>query len=239
MNASSYIGAELDLFAEAVRWKAYFGSLIRPYLGKRVLEVGAGLGATTAALCSGQEQEWWCLEPDPSLLARIQAKIRLAALPACCRPVAGALQDLPASARFDTILYIDVLEHIEADRAELARAALHLFPGGHLIVLAPACPTLYSPFDRAIGHYRRYTRSALQSLTPPGARPVLLRYLDSLGFFLSLGNRWLLRRPMPDRRQILFWDRFLTPLTRLTDRLTGYTFGRSIVAVWERNRSDA
>ncbi len=234
LNAQSYLGGELDIFAEAVRWKAYFGRFLRPYLAGRVLEVGAGLGATTAALCSGREQEWWCLEPDPRLLARIEERIRTSSLPSCCRAVPGALQDLPASARFDAILYVDVLEHIEDDRAELERAAARLFPGGHLIVLAPACPALYSPFDRAIGHYRRYTRSTLQALAPPRTRLVLLRYLDSLGFFLSLANRSLLRQSMPSRRQILFWDRCLTPLTRLSDWLTRYTFGRSILAVWER-----
>lgn len=234
MNTSSYAGAELDIFAEAVHWKAYFGRVLRPYLGRRVLEVGAGLGATTLALCSGEEQEWWCLEPDPALLRQIEVRIRASQLPACCRPVGGMLRDVPASARFDTILYIDVLEHIENDRAELEAAAARLLAGGHLIVLAPACPALYSPFDRAIGHYRRYTRAALQALTPAQTDLILLRYLDSLGFFLSLANRCLLRQSLPDRRQILFWDRLLTPLTALTDRLSGYAFGRSVVAVWKR-----
>ncbi len=229
-----YIGTELDIFAEAAHWKAYFGRFLRPYLGKRVLEVGAGLGATTASLCSGKEGEWWCLEPDPGLLSHIEARIRAGTLPACCRPVAGTLKDIPNAACFDTILYIDVLEHIESDRAELELAARHLLPGGHLIVLAPAYPALYSPFDGAIGHYRRYTRPALRTLTPSGTHLVVLRYLDSLGFFLSLANRFLLRQSMPSLRQILFWDRFLTPLTRLTDWLVGYTFGRSILAIWER-----
>ncbi len=233
LNASSYVGAELDIFAEAVRWKAYFGRLLKPYLGRRVLEVGAGLGATTAILCSGEEQEWWCLEPDPALLSHIETRIRTAKLPPCCRPALGTLHDLPTSTQFDTILYIDVLEHIADDRAELERAAIHLLPGGRLIVLAPACPALYSPFDRAIGHHRRYTRAALQALTPPQTTLIWLRYLDSLGFFLSLANRCLLRQSLPTRRQILFWDRSLTPLTRLTDRLCGYTFGRSVVAVWQ------
>lgn len=236
LNASSYAGAELDIFAEAVRWKAYFGHLLQPYLGRRVLEVGAGLGATTAILCSGEEQEWWCLEPDLALLSRIETLVRTSRLPPCCRPAAGTLQDLPASAQFDTILYVDVLEHIEDDRAELERATAHLLPGGHLIVLAPAFPALYSPFDRAIGHHRRYTRASLRALTPPQTTLVWLRYLDSLGFFLSLANRYLLRQSLPSRRQILFWDRCLTPLTRLIDWLCGYSFGRSVAAVWRAER---
>ena len=234
LGLQAYPGMELEIFAEAVRWKACFGDFLKPYLGKRVLEVGAGLGATTAVLCSGSEEEWWCLEPDAALLAQVETKIQRGDLPACCRPVRGVLADLPPLPRFDTILYIDVLEHIEDDRAELEAAAMRLQPRGHLIVLAPAFPALYSPFDCAIGHYRRYTRATLRALTPAQTLLLQLRYLDSSGFFLSFANRYLLRQALPTRQQILFWDRFLIPLTRLTDRLTGYAFGRSIVAVWER-----
>ena len=68
------------------------------------------------------------------------------------------------------MLYIDVLEHIEHDLDELARAASHLAPGGHLVVLAPAHQALFSDFDRAIGHYRRYNRAGLQKLAPAGLR---------------------------------------------------------------------
>lgn len=230
---NTYIGNELELFAHAQNWKRYFGRIIAP-LGPRVLEVGAGLGATTAALCDGSQDEWLCLEPDRTLLAEVEARIQRGALPACCRPRAGTVRDLAPDERFDSILYIDVLEHIEDDRAEVARAAHHLTPGGRLVVLSPAYPFLYSPFDQAIGHYRRYTRASLSALTPPGCRLTLLRYLDSVGLFTSLANRLFLRQRLPTQAQILFWDRRLVPFSRLLDPLIGYGFGRSVVAVWQR-----
>ncbi len=229
----SYIGNELELFAHAQNWKRYFGSVIAP-LGARVLEVGAGLGSTTAALCNGAQTEWWCLEPDRSLLAEVEARIQSGALPACCRACPGTLSDLPADARFDSILYIDVLEHIADDRAELARAARHLAPGGRLVVLSPAYPFLYSPFDRAIGHYRRYTRASLGALTPPGCRQTRLFYLDSVGLLTSLANRLFLRQSLPTQAQILFWDRRLVPLSRRLDPLLGFRAGRSVIGIWER-----
>ncbi len=229
----TYIGNELTLFAHAQNWKRYFAGVMAP-LGPRVLEVGAGLGATTAALCDGSQDEWLCLEPDRTLLAEVESLVRNGALPACCRARAGTVGDLEPGERFDAILYIDVLEHIEADRAELAQAAAHLAPGGRLVVLSPAYPFLYSPFDKAIGHYRRYTRGSLAALTPPGCRLTLLRYLDSVGLLTSLANRLFLRQSLPTQAQILFWDRNLVPLSRRLDPLLGFRAGRSIIAIWER-----
>src|SRR3954454_13356083 len=150
-----YVGAELDLFAAATNWKSYFRSRIDPYLGPEVLEVGAGFGGTTRLLCRGERARWVCLEPDAGLADRLSESVRSGSLPACCEPVVGTLESLPEGARFDTLLYIDVLEHIEDDRAELVAAAGRLKPGGHLVVLSPAHPWLFTPFDHALGHFRR------------------------------------------------------------------------------------
>jgi len=147
----------------------------------------------------------------------------------------GTTGDVPPDAMFDTIIYIDVLEHIRDDGEEMARAARHLTPSGHLIVLSPAHQFLFSPFDAAIGHERRYSRKAIMAVTPPSCRIVTVKLLDSAGFFLSLGNRLLMRSAMPTRGQIDLWDRFFVPLSRLLDRLTFYRFGKSVLIVWSRD----
>lgn len=234
IGTQAYIGAELEIFAHAQQWKAYYKGIISPFFGKRVLEVGAGLGSTTESLCDGTQADWTCLEPDPDLLAQLQAR----QLPPCCRPQLGFVSTLAIDSRFDSILYIDVLEHIEDDRAELERASRHLAPGGKLIVLSPAYQFLFSPFDKSIGHYRRYTRATLSALKPPGCRLTLLRYLDSIGLLTSLANRLFLRQSLPTQAQILFWDRRLVPLSRLFDPLVGFRFGRSIVCVWQKSAQE-
>ncbi len=234
MGAQEYGGTELELFAEARRWKAYFSRRIRPFLGPRVLEVGAGLGSTTAVLAPGDRQEWVCLEPDPKLLARVSEKISRGELPAFCRTQSGTISALDEAFKFDAILYIDVLEHILDDRDELARAAGRLSEGGHLVVLAPASPRLFSPFDAAVGHHRRYTRKSLEGLAPGTLRVARSEYLDAFGYLVSLANARGLRRPVPTRRQIQFWDKTMVPLSLVFDPLTGRRFGRSILCVWER-----
>lgn len=230
----SYVGTELDVFALAENWKAYYGSFLRPFLAGDVLEVGAGLGATTRALCDGTQTRWTCLEPDAALAAGIAARLAEGALPACCRVVTADVASLPEGDLYDAILYVDVLEHIADDERELAAAARHLKAGGRLAVLSPAHAWLYTPFDAAIGHHRRYTRATLAAAAPAGLVLERLDYLDAAGLFLSLGNRLLLRSAHPTAAQILFWDRRVIPVSRVLDRALSRRWGKSVLGVWRR-----
>ena len=163
----AYVGRELDRAAEAANWKRYWAAKAKPYLGARVLEVGAGLGANIAHLCGDRQDYWLALEPDVTQAKRIDARKANGDLPGACHSRACTLSDLDADETFDTILYIDVLEHIEHDMAEVELAARHLNAGGYLIVLAPAHQGLFSPLDTAVGHYPRYSRASLLAITPP------------------------------------------------------------------------
>jgi SAM-dependent methyltransferase len=229
-----YSGTELTLFAKAANWKTYVASILSPYLGPRVLEVGAGLGANIRYLSSAQVREWTALEPDAGLTGQIDNAIAEGELPSSVRVVTGTLQALQDDQAYDAILYIDVVEHIENDAAELQSAMNKLAPGGHLIVLVPAHQFLFSPFDAAIGHFRRYGRRSLCKIAPSGSRLEMLRMVDSVGFFAVLANRALLRTATPTEQQILAWDRLMVPLSRIIDPLIGYRFGKSLIAVWSK-----
>jgi len=232
-SAEHYIGTELEVFAEARNWKSYFASKIRPHLGVDVAEVGAGIGGTTALLSPGHEGRWLCLEPDRALLIKIEEAITRGELPGI-EARAATLADIPSDRLFDSILYIDVLEHIEDDGGEAARAAAHLRPGGKLIVLAPAHQWLYSPFDRAIGHFRRYTKRSLAAAVPDELECIELIYLDMVGLLASAGNRFIAGSATPSRAQIKLWDGAMVPLSRLFDRVAGHTLGKSVLGVWTK-----
>jgi SAM-dependent methyltransferase len=226
------VGSELELFARATRWKRYYGSHLSPYLGRRVVEVGAGFGSTTAALCRGREDLWLCLEPDRELASRIAAGVEGGVLPSSCQVRVGTSAALSVDDALDTALYIDVLEHIEDDHAEIAHIARIVRPGGHVAVMSPAHPFLFSPFDAAIGHHRRYTRRTLAAVAPPALQLVRLVYLDAVGMAASFLNRMFLRQSLPTAQQIAFWDGRIIPLSRLADPLLRHKVGKSILAVW-------
>jgi SAM-dependent methyltransferase len=233
MNDATYIGNELELFEKAINWKRYYATFLKPYLKGRVVEVGAGLGGTTSALCDGSQEEWLCLEPDGALAAHISEKIAARTLPACCRVHVGFLSELPENYKYDVAIYIDVLEHIEHDSAQLEEVTHYLKPGGHVIVLSPAYQWLFSPFDAAIGHYRRYTRPMLLAAAPPTLKRVKAFYLDSLGLCTSAANKLFLKQSQPTPEQIKLWDSVIVPISKVTDALIGYNAGRSVIAVWQ------
>ncbi len=236
MNDFHYIGKELELFQEAKNWKNYFSSFILPYIRGRVLEVGAGIGANTALLCQEDHPLWLCLEPDGNMVKILESKIQEGNLPACCQVRRGFLQDLPLEETFDTILYIDVLEHIEEDRQEFEDAVKRLSPGGRIIILVPAYPILFSDFDKAIGHYRRYTRKTLFNLPPSGVHLLDWRYLDSLGALLLWAKQRIRPSKYPTATEIILWDKFFMPFSKILDFFTAYHLGKTLVGVWEKGK---
>lgn len=228
----AYPGGELELFAGARNWKRYLRRRIGPSVRGRVLEVGAGIGATTRALWDEGVEGWVLLEPDPRMVEGLRRAVDDGGLPARCRVVEGTL-DAVGDERFDCILYVDVLEHIERDREELERASARLAPGGRVVVLSPAHGWLFTDFDRALGHHRRYDLRALRTMTPPTLRVVQAEYLDAVGILASLGNRLLLRSAQPTPGQIRVWDRAMVPVSRILDPLLGRRLGKSVLVAWE------
>ena len=230
MTQLPYVGTELEIFSRAVNWKRYWADRIHPYVHGAVLEVGAGIGVNTPFLKNAKCSNWLCLEPDAALARELRTRCEALG----CDVRVGTLEDVPESLRFDTILYIDVLEHIADDRAELQRATGLLPPGGHLVVISPAHQWLFTPFDAAIGHHRRYSRRTLAQAAPPALELVRIDYLDTVGVLLSLGNRVALRQSMPTQGQVLLWDRVAVPASRRLDWILGYRAGKSVLGVWRR-----
>src|SRR5687767_15830695 len=108
-----YPGSELILFNQAVHWKKYFARYIIPYIKGSVLEAGAGIGGNTAFLNDGSAPAWLMLDPDKNMAATLEGFIQQKKYPPNCRSQKGTIADLDQ--HFDTIIYIDVLEHIETD----------------------------------------------------------------------------------------------------------------------------
>jgi SAM-dependent methyltransferase len=227
------VGTELELFSCATNWKRYWTAMVQPYVHGQVFDVGAGIGAN-ASYMAKRAASWLCIEPDDRLAAKIAAQIADGTLPRTCEVFTGRLDGLPDQMQADTILYADVLEHIEDDVEEMRRAARRLRLGGHLIVLAPAHAALMSSFDIAVGHHRRYAKADIPRLTVEGLTVVNKLYLDSIGMLVSASNRAILSQSVPSRAQILFWDRVCVPLSRALDAIIRWTAGKSMLVVWKR-----
>jgi SAM-dependent methyltransferase len=234
ISERAYIGQELNLFSLATNWKCYVNRAIGEYLDGDVLEVGAGIGSTTAAMHDGRAHSWVCLEPDPRNATRLKKAVVASSKYKEIQVIAGSLDAIGNRPSFDCILYMDVLEHIYDDRDQMESAAQLVRDGGYIIILSPAHQWLFSEFDKSIGHLRRYNKQLLRSLMPPGWMQVKMAYLDSVGALLSLANALALRQAMPSRWQIALWDRFCIPLSTIIDSLLRGKCGKSILAIWRK-----
>lgn len=236
-NNTDYNGPDLDIFRSAHNWHSYLSHHIANHISGNVLEVGAGIGSLTKRLLNGPQKinakSWLCLEPDQTQGKRLSQKIETCELPSICSVASGTIYNLDSQSRFDTIIYIDVLEHIELDADELKHASSILKPGGKLVVLAPAHNWLFSELDTAAGHYRRYSRPTLVALTPHNLQLLKCVYIDSVGICASMANRYLLRKDSPGGNQIKLWDNVIIPMSRIFDPITGYNIGKSVIAVWQ------
>ena len=137
--------------------------------------------------------------------------------------------------KFDTILYLHVLEHIEKDIDELEEAKKKLKDDGYLIIMVPAHQKLYSNFDKSIGHFRRYERDFFRK-DLVNLKRVKLMSLDTIGYLLySLNKIFFKNESFPSTFKIFIWDKIFTPITILVDRLTNYKFGKCILSIYKKN----
>lgn len=226
----NYPGSELELFQQAKNWKKYFAGKIKTYIKGNVLEVGAGIGETTFFLLNENVETWFCLEPDEKLFTALKNKFHSIKI----KIVQGRIDDLPEALQFDTILYVDVLEHIEDDKKEIIKAVSKLKNNGNLIVLSPAFQFLYNPFDNSIGHYRRYSKKTLRSVIPhQNLSEIKLFYLETSGFFLLFLNKFFSKKNYPSKITILVWDRIFIPLSKIIDKILFHSIGKTIIGIWK------
>lgn len=231
--SSDYTVADQQRMSQAKRYFAWQSDLSQAQLGRRVLEVGCGLGNFTERLLDRELVIG--IDIDPNCIAHHQR--RFAHQPQVRSRVLDALDpaflDLRAE-RIDSIVCLNVLEHIEQDQTVLERMQQVLPSGGRVVLMIPAFMALYGPIDHHLGHYRRYTRAGLiETAARAGLKPRLLHYMNTVGFF----GWWLnskMQRQEQSEGQIATFDNYVVPVM---SRLEGWVrppFGQSLFAVLEK-----
>jgi glycosyltransferase involved in cell wall biosynthesis len=205
----------------ARRFNRWLYRNIRPYVGQRVLEAGCGIGNLTNELLN--RQRLVAVDLEPVYVEMIERRFsHLENFRALRLDLANDKECAQLAAEdIDTVICLNVLEHIAADGVVLQRFHEMLQPGGHAIILVPQHPWLYTSLDQALGHARRYLVTELRDkLTRAGFEIVHeqgFNKLGTIGWFLS-GK--VLRRTHLSPRQMRIFD-WLTPLARLVERLPG------------------
>jgi SAM-dependent methyltransferase len=227
-EAHDYPGKDLEAMSFAANYHRWIVDTFAPYLRGDVAEVGAGMGSVSGLLLETPLQRLHAFEPSPGMFAHLA--VRLASEPRAIA-IKGFFGAGNPGAMFDTVAYINVLEHIEEDRAELARAHASLRPGGHLLVFVPALAWLYSDFDRRIGHFRRYSKRGLvDTVRSAGFEVIEARYFDVAGILPWYLNFVLLRRPM-GAGSVALYDRLVVPPMRRIEAFVAPPLGKNLLLV--------
>lgn len=209
----SEVAPRLARAPKYTRWQA---DLLRPFVGERVLELGAGIGNLTMNLVP--RKLYWSCDPNPLWVRELQklSETRPYIHSACVDP--SRPQDLPAGITFDTVILQNAAEHVEDDVAVFRAARSVLADDGNLLVLVPNAPSLFGSLDRVVGHHRRYNRNRLaEAASQAGFTLVKFVSMNRIGAPVWWLNSRVLRRRRFGLLQIKVLNA-LVPLLRGVDR---------------------
>lgn len=225
----------LSIMERAVAYQRWIYEKIAPFLGEDVLEVGCGIGNLTRFLLShsnvgisDMNEEYLRIAEEkfgghPNLKEAFLWDIRQ-------KPSANL------STPFDTIVCLNVLEHIEDDETVLRNFYQFLLYGGRVILLVPALKGLYNRLDRELGHIRRYSRKELaQKISKSGFRILFLTYFNFFGILGWFLNGTMLKRPLLPEGQVRIFDRMIPGFIFL-ERIIPIQVGQSLIAVGVKDR---
>ena len=214
---------------KARRFNLWLGRTLAPFVGDRVLEIGAGIGTLTSQFIP--REFYLASDINPSYLSYLRGYsigkpyLRVRHIDAGLSGDFTGLEE-----KFDTALMVNVLEHVPDEQVALHNLRSSLIPGGRAVILVPQHPALYGALDEALEHRERYTRKSLQEgLERAGFR--VERIFDFNRF--SVPGWWLngkiLRRKKFSRAQLKVLQITMPALRRMDGALPWG--GLSLIAV--------
>ena len=228
----NYPGKELENFDLASIWRKYIYFLIKKYIKGSVLEVGAGIGSFTNNYSSLENNSITLTEIDNNNYKIIKERFKNRNY-FFYQSVTKELKG-----KFNTIMYLNVLEHIEKDTVEINDALEKLDDNGYLIILVPAHNKLYSKFDEAVGHFKRYEIDYFNKLKLNNAVIEKTFFLDCMGYLLYYINGVFFKEDVyPSKLKILIWDKIFTPITFFLDKILNYKFGKNLLCVIKKTKN--
>ena len=230
-----YAADDLETIREARRYGEHVFELLRPHVGRRVLEVGCGIGTMSRKLTAVADIVVG-IEPNVACIERVEAAVRHEpkfTLRPChleeCDPVELA------SHRFDTVYCVNVLEHLEHDVAALSVFRDVIVPGGNVLVFVPAVMAAYGPLDAELGHHRRYSKRTLSdAFAAAGLEMLMLRYTNPLGLLGWMYNSHVTKARVHSLAQVKLFERLVAPWALPLERLITPPIGLSLMAVGRR-----
>jgi SAM-dependent methyltransferase len=235
----SYPGRELESMVFAANYHRWILDIFRPYLGKRIVEVGAGSGSFSELLLETRPERLDSVEPSANMYPLLADHLRHLNSDGIGHAHQGTLMGILDSLRTagtpDSIVYVNVLEHVEDDVAELRAMNSLLRAGGHALIFVPANMWLMSDMDRSLGHFRRYTMKELRTKCEQAGFQVKRAFHFD---FLGIAPWWIKYRMMKSKTMepeaVRLYDRAVVPVARILETFLSPPVGKNLVLVAQK-----
>jgi 2-polyprenyl-3-methyl-5-hydroxy-6-metoxy-1,4-benzoquinol methylase len=235
-TSHEYAANDLEIIEGARRYGDHVFSLFEPFIGRRVLEVGAGIGTMSRRLVRAADMVIG-IEPNANCFARLESAMR-AEPKFRIEPRHLEECDLVAFQReqLDTVYCVNVLEHIEDDVAALKMFKDAIVTGGHVLIYVPAVQAAYGPLDAELGHHRRYSkRNLAAAFAAAGLELIRLRYANPIGLIGWMYNSHVTKTRHHSLEQVQLFERFVAPWALPLERLIPPPIGSSLAAIGRKS----
>jgi SAM-dependent methyltransferase len=230
-----YIGKDLEAMSFTVNYHNWIIDEFRPFIGKHLVEVGAGTGSVSSLLL-GENPETLALVEPSEMFELLKQNITGVNVSFYNSIFTAAAADIVSHGRPDTIIYVNVLEHIEDDENELRAIFDCLDTGGHALIFVPAMMSLYGPFDKKIGHFRRYSKPELEEKgRAAGFEIVMSRYFDLAGVIPWFVKYRILGSDSLDPGAVKLYDKLAVPITRRLENILPVPVGKNVIMALRRS----
>jgi len=200
----------------------------KPYIGDTVAEVGAGTGYFSDLLLGQGVKRLVAFEPSENMYPALVERLHGIQNAHAVNDYFGVAQN---GQKFDSVAYVNVLEHIEDDAGELSRAYNAIAPGGHILLFSPALQWLHGDLDRRVGHFRRYYKHDLvDKVRAAGFDVVKAKYFDLVGV-IPWYVAFVLLRGSITTGNASFYDNFAVPIVRFVENIVSPPFGKNVLVV--------
>jgi SAM-dependent methyltransferase len=228
----------LERMRTLVTYYRWTHDVLRPYIGRRVLDAGCGIGNFTELVARDAERVV-AVDLSPQNVEVLRRRFADSPNVVIEQVDLDTHADRLAGHDIDTVVCLDVLEHVEDDLSLLRRFRQIVRPGGHLLIKVPALPWLFGAIDTASGHFRRYTLAELRGkAASAGWKPVLTRYMNIAGVMPYWLKSRVLKRSANFSRTFsprqLKLIQVSVPVLKAIDRCTGPVAGQSAILVARR-----